>query len=92
MFRLLFPCILFFLGLLSASSEWFSRRFSPLVLVPGNSGSQIEVKIDLSEPLPLLPHCPTQRDWFRAWMNVYEMLPGFKSDLLDASKSELTFF
>ena len=74
------PLILFgFFWNVNGGDKPSRGSFAPLVLVPGNSGSQIEVKINLSEPLPNAPSCPTQRDWFRAWMSVYEMLPGCQS-------------
>ena len=52
------------------------HKLPPIVLIPGNSGSQIEAKVERPAGSSGIPGCADSRDWFRAWMNVYEMFPG----------------
>ena len=53
-----------------------AHKLPPVLLLPGNSGSQLEVRVDRPPGGGSVPGCADQRDWFRAWMNIYEMLPG----------------
>ena len=53
-----------------------AHKLAPVLLLPGNSGSQLEVRVDRPPGGGSVPGCADQRDWFRAWMNIYEMLPG----------------
>ena len=50
------------------------EKMPPIILIPGNGGSQIEAKIERQAEAD--DSCSHQRDWFRLWLNVFEMFPG----------------
>ena len=47
---------------------------APVVFLPGKAGNQLEAKLDKS--FSRHPHCPKHKDWYRIWMDVWQMLPG----------------
>lgn len=46
----------------------------PVVLVPGDGGSQVEAK--LNKTYSIHYYCAKIVDWFDLWLNVEEMMPG----------------
>lgn len=51
----------------------YSRRLHPVVLVPGNGGSQVEGRINKTEVVHYL--CSKTSDWFTMWLNIEQMIP-----------------
>jgi len=49
------------------------RRIHPIVLVPGNGGSQVEGKINKTEVVHYV--CSKTSDWFTMWLNLELMIP-----------------
>jgi len=45
----------------------------PIILVPGDGGSQIEARIDRSESLHFW--CYDHTDWYDLWLNIEQMIP-----------------
>lgn len=47
---------------------------TPVIIVPGDGGSQIEAKLDK----PSVKHfqCSKKADWYTLWLSVTELLPG----------------
>jgi len=46
----------------------------PILILPGLSASQLQAKLQGNKP----PHfyCKTNSDWFRIWLDSYQLLPG----------------
>lgn len=51
----------------------FAKQASiyPMVIIPGNGGNQLEVKVD--KPAPTGSGCPLHADWYRIWLDVWQM-------------------
>jgi lysophospholipase-3 len=47
-----------------------SSRNSPIVIIPGDGGNQLEAK--LNKP-PDNTGCPTQKNWYRLWLDVWSL-------------------
>jgi len=50
-----------------------SSRLSPVVLVPGDGGNQLEAR--LAKPSDSTG-CPTERSWYRLWLDVWQLRKG----------------
>ncbi|CAI8056249.1 Phospholipase A2 group XV [Geodia barretti] len=63
--------------LVSAGYGWASdcNEMSPIVIVPGILGSQLEAKLSKTKHTPHW-YCAKNSDWFTMWLNVKELLPG----------------
>ena len=55
---------------------------SPVILVPGHGGNQIEWKVELPEGL-LDGECSdwNNLDWTRSWFNLWHVMPGGNTQL-----------
>lgn len=51
-----------------------NSRLYPMVIIPGNGGNQLEIK--LNKPAPTGTGCPLKADWHRIWLDVWQMRPG----------------
>jgi len=56
-------------------ASWFSSDsvnvdYSPIIIIPGDGGNQLEAK--LNKP-PDNSGCARQSDWFRLWLDVYKL-------------------
>ena len=70
-------CMILFIERYNAAPNRIRRkRIKPIIIIPGNSGSQIELKVDREPGSTDIPECEDKRDWFRAWLNVKEVMPG----------------
>eukprot|EP00092_Neocalanus_flemingeri_P030300 GFUD01032893.1.p1 GENE.GFUD01032893.1~~GFUD01032893.1.p1 ORF type:complete len:428 (+),score=114.78 GFUD01032893.1:54-1337(+) len=50
-----------------------TKRLHPVVLVPGNGGSQVEGRINKTEVVHYV--CSKTSDWFTMWLNLELMIP-----------------
>ena len=48
-------------------------HLNPVVLVPGDGGSQIEARLNKSATVHYL--CAKQSDWFDLWLNIEQLIP-----------------
>jgi len=50
---------------------------SPIILIPGDGGNQLEARVTgaglCSGPECLQPECAEARDWFRLWLDVWQL-------------------
>jgi hypothetical protein len=46
---------------------------SPIVIIPGLAGNQLEAKIDKKNTVNWM--CKKNQDWFRIWFSLTEFLP-----------------
>ena len=68
------------LGVLAVTGSVTSRSRSPhenlppIILVPGNGGSQLEARSEHVEPVTSpINSCPEKPEWFTLWVNMYEL-------------------
>ena len=53
--------------------ESSGRQLHPIVLVPGNGGSQVEGRINKTKVVHYV--CSKTSDWFTMWLNLEQMIP-----------------
>lgn len=52
----------------------YSLALNPIILVPGDGGSQIEARLNKTKTVHYL--CSSKSDWFELWLNIEQMLPS----------------
>lgn len=51
-----------------------ASKLFPMVIIPGDGGNQLEAK--LNRPRSANIGCAHKRDWFRIWLDVWQLTPG----------------
>lgn len=60
--------------LISLTSPLFSYgKLSPIVIIPGLTGSQLQAKLNINNPANIF--CDKKADWYTIWLNFEELLP-----------------
>jgi len=72
--RTSFSCLLIFLiPLLLGIGINTVQGLSPVVFIPGDGGNRLEAKLDRSGCPNLKPSCSAKSDWFRLWLDVWQL-------------------
>ena len=70
-------CLLCFGQRVTSQSGSTQEHLPPIVLIPGNGGSQLEARTHHVDGVTSpINNCPEKPDWFTIWANFYELTPG----------------
>lgn len=63
---------------------YWSSRLHPIILVPGDGGSQVEGRLNKTSTVHYI--CSKTSDWFTLWLNLQQMIPEFVDCWVDNMK------